>query len=126
MPTRRRNRPSTVAATAMVRIAASHSNLVNTKAIRTVGVGGDSLNSIKDSSNTLNTLSIFNRLNSINKLTRMPSCVADVEDVEALPITAHRLSRDASYTNQHRNLKTLTPKANTSMGSLRARFRLLK
>jgi hypothetical protein len=127
MPTRRRNRLSTVAATAMVRIAANHSNLVNTKATRTVGVGEVSLNSIKDSSNTtLRTLSTFNKPNSINKLTRMPSCAADEEDAEALPITAHRLSRDASYINQHRNLKTLTPKANISMASLHAKSRLLK
>jgi hypothetical protein len=52
--------------------------------------------------------------------------VVDEEDVEALPIMGHRLSRDASFTNQHRNLRTLTPKANTSMGSLHAKSRLLK
>jgi hypothetical protein len=117
MPIRRRNRLNTVVATAMVRTAVNHSNLVNSRGIRTVGVGEVSHNSIKDSSNTLN---------SINKLTRMPSCVVEEVDAEALPIMGLRLSRDASYTNQHRNLRTLTPKANTSMGSLHAKSRLLK
>ena len=123
MPIRRRNRLNTVVATAMVRIAVNHSNLVNTRLIRTVGVGEVSHNSIKDSSNTLNNL---NTLNSINKLTRMPSCVVEEVDAEALPIMGLRLSRDASSTNQHRNLRTLTPKANISMGSLHVKFRLLK
>jgi hypothetical protein len=111
-----------VVATVMVKIAANPTK-VNTKAIRTVGVGEVILNTTKPRSNTLSTRST---LNSINKLTRMHSCVADAEDVEALPIMAHRLSRDASYTNQHRNLKTLSPKANTSMELLHARFQLSK
>ena len=111
-----------VVATVMVKIAANPTK-VNTKAIRTVGVGEVILNTTKPRSNTLSTRST---LNSINKLTRMHSCVADAEDVEALPIMAHRLSRDASYTNQHRNLKTLSPKANTSMEFLHARFQLSK
>jgi hypothetical protein len=85
-----------------------------------VGVGGVSRNSTKDRSNTLNTL------NSTNKLTRMHLCVVDEEVVEALPTTGHRLSKDVSCTTQHHNLKTLSPKANISMGSLHVRFRLLK
>jgi hypothetical protein len=111
-----------VVATVMVKIAANPTK-VNTKAIRTVGVGEVILNTTKPRSNTLSTRST---LNSINKLTRMHSCVANAEDVEALPIMAHRLSRDASYTNQHRNLTTLSPKANTSMELLHARFQLSK
>jgi hypothetical protein len=114
-----------VVATVTVQIAANPTK-VNTKAIRTVGVGEVILNTTKPRSNTLSTRSTLNNLNSINKLTRMHSCVADAEGVEALPIMAHRLSRDASYTNQHRNLKTLSPKANTSMELLHARFQLLK
>ena len=104
----------------MVRIVVNHSNLGSIRAIRTVGVGGVSRNSTKDRSNTLNTL------NSTNKLTRMHSCVVDEEVVEALPTTGYRLSKDASCTTQHHNLKTLSPKANISMGSLHVRFRLLK
>ena len=104
----------------MVRIVVNLSNLGSIRAIRTVGVGGVSRNSTKDRSNTLNTL------NSTNKLTRMHLCVVDEEVVEALPTTGHRLSKDVSCTTQHHNLKTLSPKANISMGSLHVRFRLLK
>jgi hypothetical protein len=115
MPTRHHNRLNAAVATAMVRTAVNLSNLVNIRAIRTVAAGGVLFNSIKDRSNTLN---------SINKSTRTPSCVVGEEDVEALPIMGHHLSRDASYTTQHRNLKTLSPKANISIISLHVRFRL--
>jgi uncharacterized protein related to proFAR isomerase len=111
------SRLNTGVASAMVRIVDNLSKTANIRAITTVAVVEASLNSIKGRSNTLN---------SINKLTRMPSCVVDEEGVEALPTMGHRLSKDASYTTQHRNLRTLSPKANTSMGSLHARFRSLK
>jgi len=120
MHTRHRNRLNMAVAMVITRTAANPSNLVNTTAIRTVDVGGVSHNSIKARSNILNTL------NNTNKLIRMHSCVVDEEVVEALPTMGHHLSRDASYTIQHRNPKTLSLKASISMGSLHVRFRSLK
>ena len=121
MPIRRNSRLNTAVAMAMVRIADKLSSLVNTRAIITVAVGEGFINSIKDLSNIPN-----NILNSINKSTQTPLRVVEEEGVEALSITGHPLSRDVSYTTQHRSPKTPLPKAIISMGSPHVKSQLSK